>query len=169
MLLTALQKGDTWTQTRYRVSEFHAHRREFDHARAECIAITKALPYSFQPSMRIADLFVAEGRPADAVAEYRHSIAIEENPYGHMKLGVLLLHDSHAPDAIQELERGFSVDAQQHGIMTAEENAQGRSLLALGYARIGKVAKAKENARLALALQPGLRDAADLLRRLPEK
>jgi hypothetical protein len=70
-------------------------------------------------------------------------------------------------DAAAEFEKGFSVDADQQGVLTPGEQAQGRSLLAFACARQGRFAAAKENARRALDLQPGLKDAADLLRRLP--
>jgi tetratricopeptide (TPR) repeat protein len=164
---TALRNGTSWTQARYHVADYYAQRREYDFARRECNAIAKALPYSFQPWIRRGDFFIAEGRPAEAAREYAHSIGVEENPYGHMKLGVLLLQSEHPSDAAAEFEKGFSVDADQKGLLTTAEQAQARSLLAFAYARLGKFAHAKENARKAIALQPGLKEAAGLLRRLP--
>jgi tetratricopeptide (TPR) repeat protein len=119
--------------------------REFGKARMEYAAIAKALPYSFQPVVRMADAFAAEGLTADAIAGYRRSMQVEENPYAHMKLAVIMLQNGDAPGAAGELERGFVVDA----------------------ARVGRYAEAKENARRALVLQPGLKEAAELLRRLP--
>jgi len=164
---SALRSGTSWTQTRYRVADYYAQRREFDLARRECVAIARALRYSFQPWIRSADLFAAEGRVTEAAKEYRHCIAVEENPYGHMKLGILLLHSEHPSDAVVEFEKGFSVDAMQQGVLTTGEQANGRSLLAFAYARLGRFAQAKENARRAIALQPDLKEANDLLRRLP--
>ncbi len=103
---SALKSGVSWTQARYRVADYYAQRREFDLARRECIAIAKALPYSFQPWIRRADLFSAEGRLAEAAEEYRHCIAVEENPYGHMKLGVLLLQSEHPSDGSGGVRKG---------------------------------------------------------------
>lgn len=167
IVYSALRGGVSWTQARYRVADYYAQRREFDLARRECIAIAKALPYSFQPWIRRADLFSAEGRLPEAAEEYRHCIAVEENPYGHMKLGVLLLQSEHPSDAVAEFEKGFSVDAGPKGGLTIGEQANGRSVLAFAYARLGRFAQARENARRAVALQPGLKEATDLLRRLP--
>ena len=143
IVYSALKSGASWTQARYQVADYYARRREFDLARRECTAIAKALPYSFQPWIRRADLFTAEERLAEAAEEYRHCIAVEENPYGHMKLGVLLLHSEHPSDAAVEFGKGFSVDANQQGVLTIGEQANGRSLLAFAYARLGRFAQAK--------------------------
>ena len=163
----ALREHTAWTRARYAVAEWYEHRREFERARTEYSAIAKALPYSFQPLVRRADAFAADGRTSDAVAGYRQSLRVEENPYAHMKLGVILLQNADAPGAAAELERGFAVDASLGGVLTTGEAAFGRSLLAYAYARTGRYAEAKEQARKALALQPGQREASELLRRLP--
>jgi tetratricopeptide (TPR) repeat protein len=163
----ALRDHTAWTRARYAVAEWYEHRGDFARARTEYQAIAKALPYSFQPLVRRADAFAADGRTADAVAGYRQSIRVEENPYAHMKLGVILLQNADTPGAVAELERGFVVDAALGGAMTTGESAFGRSLLAYAYARTGRYADAKEQARKALALQPGQREATELLRRLP--
>jgi tetratricopeptide (TPR) repeat protein len=163
----ALRDHVAWTRARYTVAEMYERHREFDKARIEYAAIAKALPYSFQPVVRMADAFAAEGLTAEAIAGYRRSIQVEENPYAHMKLGVIMLQNGDAAVATGELERGFVVDAALNGSMTTGEQAFGRSLLAYAYARSGRYAEAKENARRALTLQPGLREAAELLRRLP--
>lgn len=102
-----------------------------------------------------------------ALDEGDSCMRVEENPYAQMKLGVIMLQTGDAPGAAGELERGFIVDAPLHGSMTTGEQAFGRSLLAYAYARVGRYAEAKENARRALALRPGLKEAAELLRRLP--
>lgn len=168
MIVTrALREHTPWTRARYNVAEWYERRREYDRARTEYCAIAKALPYSFQPLVRRADAFAAEGRIADAVAGYRQSIRVEENPYAYMKLGVVLLQNAEARGAAAELERGFAVDASLGGALTTGEAAYGRSLLAYAYARSGRYPEAKEQARRALALQPGQREAAELLRRLP--
>ncbi len=163
----ALRDRTPWTRARYSVAEWYERRTEYDRARTEYCAIAKALPYSFQPLVRRADAFAAEGRTADAAAGYRQSIRVEENPYAHMKLGVLLLQNAEAAGAAAELEQGFAVDASLGGVLTSGEAAFGRSLLAYAYARNKQYAQAKEQARKALALQPGQREAAELLRRLP--
>lgn len=163
----ALREHTPWTRARYSVAEWYERRKEFERARAEYSAIAKALPYSFQPLVRRADAYAAEGRTADAVAGYRESIRVEENPYAHMKLGVLLLQSADAAGAATELERGFAVDASLGSVMTPGEAAYGRSLLAYAYARNRRYTDAKAQARKALALQPDQREAAELLRRLP--
>jgi lysophospholipase L1-like esterase len=163
----ALHEHTAWTRARYAVAEWYERRKEFPNARREYAAIAKALPYSFQPVVRQGDAFAAEGLTADAVACYEQSIRIEENPYAHMKLGVLKLQSGNAPGAATELERGFAVDTSQGGVMTTGEKAFGRSLLAYAYARTGRFDAAKEEARKALVLQPGMKEATELLRRLP--
>jgi tetratricopeptide (TPR) repeat protein len=163
----ALREHTAWTRARYAVAEWYQRNGEFGRARTEYSAIAKALPYSFQPLIRRADAFAADGRIAEAVAGYRQSIRVEDNPHAHMKLGVILLQNAEATGATAELERGFAVDAALGGAMTTGEAAFGRSLLAYAYARTGRNTEAKEQARKALALQPGLREASELLRRLP--
>ncbi len=163
----ALREHTAWTRARYSVAEWYEHRKDFARARQEYAAIAKALPYSFQPIVRQADASAAEGRMADAIAGYRRSILVEENPYAHMKMGVLLLQNADTQAAMAELERGLAVDATQGGSLTTGEQAFGRSLLAYAYARSGRYDAAREQARKALALQPGLKEAAELLRRLP--
>jgi lysophospholipase L1-like esterase len=163
----ALREHTSWTRARYTVAEWYEHRKDFANARREYAAIAKALPYSFQPLVRRGDAFAAEGLTADAVTCYSKSIQVEDNPYAHMKLGVLRLQNGDAPGSIAELERGFAVDALQGGAMTTGEQAFGRSLLGYAYARTRRFDAAKEQARKALALQPGLKEATELLRRLP--
>ena len=167
IVYSSITRGVAWTQARYRVAALFAQQKQFDRARQECLAISKALPYSSQPLMQLAEYYAAEGNYLEAEHALRHSLAVEENPYGHMKLGVLFLLEQHAAQAADEFEYGFAADLVQHGILSTEERASGRSYLATAYARTGKFAKAKENARAALALNPGDRDAAELLRRLP--
>jgi len=166
IVYAALEQNLPWTTTRLKVAEYYARRGEYANARRECLALARATPFSFQPWVLMGDYAAREGNIAGARDLYRRSLSVEQNPYAHMKLGVLFMEESKPLAALQEFEDGFLVSTAQGGVLTVAEHARGRYLAGLACAQSGKRSEAIGHLRHALALQPGMTEAQELLRRL---
>ena len=166
LVYAALQQRTPWSEIRYQLAELYARHGEFPLARRECYAVAKVIPFSFQPLLRLADYYAEEGRAEAARDAYRHSAAVEENPFAHMKLGLLFLQDDRYAEAAQEFETGFRVERTAGPALGTGGSAQGRYLLGISYANLGRLPEARENLQHALAIDPSLRDAAEALRSL---
>ncbi len=166
LITTALEQNLPWTTTRLQVADHYARRGEYAAARRECVAITRAIPFSFQPWVLMGDYAAREGNSTAARELYRHSLDVEQNPYAHMKLGVLFMEESKPSAALERFEAGFQVNNALGGILTVAEHATGRYLAGLACAQSGRRGDAIDHLQHALALQPGMTEAKDLLRRL---
>ncbi len=161
-----LEKQIPWSEARYQLAGLYARHHRYGQARRECMAVAKAIPYSFQPLLRVADYYVDEGNTNAAEQTYRQCVAVEDNPFAHMKLGLICLNTDRPAEAVREIERGFSVDSDLGGKMQPDASATGRYLLGIAYANIGKYNEARKNLGRALAIEPGLKEARALLDRL---
>jgi tetratricopeptide (TPR) repeat protein len=165
-VFAALRDHRSWSEARYRLVDAYAQAKEFDRARRECETLARAMPLSFQPLVKIGDLYSAEGRSAEAEASYRRSLLVEESPHARMKLGLLLLQDGRAGEAAGDFEKGFALDARLGGQLTVQEQALGRFFLGTAYARLRRTAAARAELQRALELNPSLHDARALLNSL---
>ena len=161
-----LEKKISWSEARYQLAEQYARVGQYGPARNECLAVSKVIPYSYQPLLRVADYYVDEGRERDAEEAYRRCIGVEENPFAHMKLGLVLMKREDPTDAAAEIERGFAVDKEQGGKLNANASAMGRYLLGVAYANTQMYDKARENLERALAIKPDLHEAQQVLQQL---
>ena len=156
-----------WSDARYALADYYARRARFALARRECQAVWRVIPYSFQPLLKAADYFADEGDTGGARVAYERCIAIQDNPFARMKLGLQLLQGNHADGAAQQFESGFSVDGKSAGTLSADGAASGRYLLGVAYARLGRYGEARQNLQRALAIRPNMREARDVLAQIP--
>ncbi len=155
-----------WSDARYALAEAYAAAGEFDRARNECMAVSKVIPFSYNPLLRIADYYAREGRMAEAKAAYRHCLNVEDNPFARMKLGWRYLEEEKPDSALEHLQLAFAVNDRFYDKLTLQGQASGRYLLAVAYAKLGNLAEARHQLERALAIQPDYADARELLEQL---
>jgi tetratricopeptide (TPR) repeat protein len=155
-----------WSDARYALAEAYAQAGEFDRARNECMAVSKVIPFSYNPLLRVADYYAREGKMQEAKAAYWHCVNTEENPFGRMKLGWRYLEEEKPDSALQQLLRAFQVNEHTHDKLTLQGQASGRYLLAVAYAKLGNLTEARNQLERALAIQPDYADARELLEHL---
>jgi lysophospholipase L1-like esterase len=157
-----------WSHARYELAEHYAVSNQFGLARRECLAVAKAAPYSYEPLLRVADYYRKEEHNDSAQAMYRQSIAVEENPYAHLKIAVILLEANRPGDAAREIEAGFEAEKSNGYRLPVPAAANARYLLGIAYAQSGKPALARENLERCVAIDPSNADARDLLQQLQQ-
>ena len=161
-----MQQGIAWSDARYKLAEVYADDKRFDLARRECLAVAKVIPFSYNPLLRVADYYRMEGKREESKRAYEHCIAVEDNPYAHIKLGLTYLEEENPGLAAKELETAFALNSKFGEKFTVEASSAARYLLGVAYAKSGMLQKAKEELNRAIAINPGNEDARDVLRQL---
>jgi tetratricopeptide (TPR) repeat protein len=167
IVLAYVRRTLAWSDARYALAGYYARHGQFSLARRECLAVWRVIPFSFQPLLKLADYFTDEGKNSEAKAAYERCIAVEDNPFARMKLGLILLQEEHPSEAAMHIERGFAVNGKGAGTIPAGGTATGRYLLSVAYAKLGKYAEAKENLQRALAIRPDFKEARDVMAQIP--
>ncbi len=152
-----------WSEARYLLAESYARDNRYDLAREECRAVSKVIPFSYEPLLRVADYFNAEGRRDEAKKAYRQCFETEDNPFARMKYAVLLLEDEAPATAAAQIDTAFELDSHSRYKLPVPGLATGRYLLGVAYAKLGRIDLAKENLQRAIAIQPEYADAKELL------
>ncbi|MBM2841554.1 MAG: Tetratricopeptide repeat protein [Bacteroidetes bacterium] len=161
-----MKGGIAWSDARYLLAEFYARNKQFDLARKECLAVAKVIPFHYEPLLRYADYYAAEGKGDSAKAAYKHCFETDDNPFARIKYAMQLLEEENANAAVGQIDTAFIIDARGKYKVPEQVAAMGRYLLGLGYAKMGSYALAKENAERALAIDPSSEEARDLLAQL---
>jgi len=155
-----------WQAARYELAGFYMEQRRFDLARREAEAVSKVVPYSYEPLLRVADSYFMEGRKNEADKAYRKCIETEDNPYARSKLSLVLLERGDMAEAALHLRAAFSLDSSTQYKLPLTAAASNRYLLGFAYARLGQAKEATEELKRALKLNPNLFEARELLRQL---
>jgi hypothetical protein len=166
VVFRVMKGGMSWTDGRYLLAEYYSRSKQFDLARKECLAIAKVIPFSYEPLLRYADYFNQEGKKEEAKAAYQLCFETEDNPFARMKLGLLLLEEEKPSPAVAQIEMAFTIDEKGKYKLPTKGAATARYLLGVAYAKLGRFGPAKENLQRALAIEPGYREAEELLKRL---
>jgi tetratricopeptide (TPR) repeat protein len=160
-----VQKQISWSDARYRLAEHYAGRREFALARKECLAVAKVIPFSYQPLLRVADYYRAEGLNREAAEAYRRCMAVEDNPYARIKLAIVLLEEERPRDAEAELVRALELAGGLFPLPAAASSGA-RYLMAVALAKQSRFPGAVQELERALAIDPANAEARDLLAQL---
>jgi tetratricopeptide (TPR) repeat protein len=155
-----------WSSARYDLAELYARSARYDKARAECFAVSKVIPFSYQPLLRIADYFALEGKRNLAKDAYERCIRTEDNPYARVKLAVILMEEDHPSEAIRQLQAGSSIAASGGFALTSQAEALHYYLLGVGNAKLANFDLARDFAQKALDCDPTFGEAKNLLAQL---
>ncbi len=161
-----IQQQIAWSAARYKLADFYADNKRFDLARKECLAVSKVIPYSYNPLLRVADYYRMEGKFAEAKQAYERCNAVEDNPYAHIQLGVAYLQESNPVQSVNEFTLAFESNANFPEPLAVQASSEARYLLGVAYANMGKFQEAREQGERALAINPNNSNARDLLKQL---
>jgi tetratricopeptide (TPR) repeat protein len=159
-----MKGGIAWSDARYLLAEFYARNKQFDLARKECLAVSKVIPFVYEPLLRNADYFSQEGKREEAKNAYEVCFTTDDNPFARMKYAVLLLEDEQASAAAAQIEIAITIHEKGKYKLPIQGVATSRYLLGVAYAKLRKFDSAKENLQRALAIEPGYKEAAELLK-----
>lgn len=161
-----VQQQIAWSDARYKLAEFYANNKRFDLARKECLAVSKVIPFSYNPLLRVADYYRMEGKHQEAKKAYERCLSVEDNPYARIKLGITYLEEGDASQAATELNLAFERNRNFGEPLSIEASSAARYLLGVAYAKTGKFQEAKEQVDRAIAINPNNMDARDLLKQI---
>ena len=164
-----MKGGIAWSDARYLLAEFYARNKQFDLARKECLAVAKVIPFYYEPLLRCADYFSQEGKKDEAMAAYQRCFETDDNPFARMKYAILLLEEEQPSPAAAQIEIAFTLDEKGKYKLPMQGAATGRYLLGVAYAKLGRFDIARENLERALAIEPGYKEANDLLDQLKRR
>ncbi|MBX2992457.1 MAG: tetratricopeptide repeat protein [Bacteroidetes bacterium] len=166
--LQYVQNRIPWSDARYQLAEYYAGIGQYDFARRECNAVARVIPFSYNPLLRIADYYRMEGKRKESVEVYKACIAVEDNPYAHIKLGLTYLEDERPQDALEEFQAVFNADREFTDKLPADAASAARYLFGVAYAKLGRFVDAKQEIQRALAINPRNEDARDLLQQIEQ-
>jgi tetratricopeptide (TPR) repeat protein len=155
-----------WSRARYELADLYARTGRFALARRECLAIAKAVPTTYEPLLRVADLFRMEGNAAGAEEYYLRSITAEDNPFSRMKLGIFYLERGNLGGAEAELSGTLALERRSQPLLDRQVTSTVHYLLAVVHAKRGRFNDARSAIRRALEINPANDDARDLLRQI---
>jgi tetratricopeptide (TPR) repeat protein len=155
-----------WSTARYDLAGYYAGVRNYSGARAECYAVSKVIPFSYQPLLRIADYYQMEGKRDSAAIAYKACYEREDNPYARVKLAVVLLEEENAAEASQQIEAAIALAMRKGITLTNKEQALSYYLLGVANAKLGKFELAREYANHSLVADPTFTEAKGLLSQL---
>ena len=155
-----------WSTSRYDLATYDALHLNYVGARAECYAISKVIPFSYQPLLRIADFYAFEGNRDSAALAYKSCYEREDNPYARIKLAVVLLQEDRPAEAVEQLQTAIGLTMRKGFALTNKEQAFSYYLLGVANAKLGKLDLAREFAAQALSVDPALSEAKGLLSQL---
>ncbi len=161
-----VEEKTAWSKARYDLAEYYARQRNYTGARAECYAISKVIPFSYQPLLRVADYFEMEGKTDSAAMAYRICYEREDNPYARLKLAVVLLWQEHASEANQQVQAAIALTMRKGIVLTSKEQAFSYYLLGVANAKLANYDLAREYATHALSVDPNFTEASGLLSQL---
>ena len=164
--LKYVEETTIWSKARYELSEYYARQLNYSGARAECYAISKVIPFSYQPLLRIADYYEMEGKRDSAAISYRICYEREDNPYARIKLAVVLLEQEHPVEADQQIQTAIAFAMRKGIVLTAREQAFSSYLLGVANAKLGNYDLAREHATRSLSIDPAFAEAKGLLSQL---
>jgi tetratricopeptide (TPR) repeat protein len=166
IVLAYVQGKHFWSDARYRLATLYAARGDFERARVECFAVHKVVPFSYEPLLRVADYYRAEGRNREADAWYRKSIEKEDNPFARMKLGIVLLEREQSREAALHIEEALRLSASGRYKLRPDASVTARYLLGVAYAKVGDFSNARATLEAALAVDPHNEESQHLLRQI---
>jgi hypothetical protein len=169
ILVEAMRKGRSWSETRYQWADRLVKEGRWPEAKAEFLAVAKSLPWSFQPWVRLGDAAFAAGDPEEAEQGYRRALDAEESAHAHMKLATVLLTSGQLEDALSHLSAGLMPLAPVGDPLSLDEQAAGWYLSGVTSLRLRRLDDGKRALQRALTLRPGMREARELLDRLPRQ
>lgn len=161
-----LRGGIGWSDARYLLAEFYARNKQYDLARKECLAVSRIIPFSYEPLLRYADYFYDEHKYREAKAAYQQCLNTEENPFARMKYALILIDEGNYAGGASQIEIALSPTPAGRYTLTPDASATARYLLGGAYAKMGKLDLAKDNLQRALAINPDYKDARDLLNQI---
>jgi tetratricopeptide (TPR) repeat protein len=162
-----VKKEVAWSDARYLLAEHYAKNGQYHLARKECLAVSRVIPHHYNPLLRVADYYRLEGKREEARAAYKHCLAVEENPYGHVRLGLLFLEEEKVSEAATELQSALTINETFDDPLRAEGVSGARYLLGVAYAKMGRLQEAKNELNRALAINPNNEEAKEVLKQLP--
>lgn len=157
-----------WSDARYELAEYYRKEQQFEPARNECFAVSKVIPFSYQPLLRIADYYLEEGLADSAKAAYERCIQAQDNPYARMKLAVILLEGEKPSEAERQISIGLKIADESAMKLDRDATALSYYFLGVAYAKQGKFGQAKEILQRSVSIKPTLQEAHSLLQQLSQ-
>jgi tetratricopeptide (TPR) repeat protein len=163
MALKYANKGIAWSSAHLRLAERFRENGEFSRALDEYFAVSKVAWYNYQPFMHMGDLARELHRPAAAESLYLKGLAIQENPFLNIRLGMLYFEMNRSSEAISRFEATVSGGGNSVEVLSLKEKSLARYFLGAAYGKTGNIPLARMNLELAVGLDSTNMEARTML------
>ena len=151
-----------WSVARLNLGEWFDKQGDFKDARNEYYALSKIMWYYYLPFMHLGDMYRELNDTVHAEEAYKQSLANEETPFVHVRMGMLYYTEHRTTEAIQQFEAVFQSERFESAL-NASDQSLARYFLAGSYLAANNTSKAIENLRIAIQLDPKNNDAKRML------
>ncbi|NOZ60687.1 MAG: tetratricopeptide repeat protein [Calditrichaeota bacterium] len=158
-------KEISWNQAHYSLADYFIQKSQFEKALREYLAVIKVVPKNYYPHFKIANLFFAQNKFAEAAEWYKKALLRNNKPFVKAKLGMVYLNMS----KFAEAEKIFLDAIRQEEHLKSLSPAESSLLyyyFALSQIQLGKQNSAREPLQKALQFNPNNAEARQLLKLL---
>lgn len=160
------RKRTSWSQARYDLAEWYIQHANYEKARKEFFAVSKIIPYSYYPFMRMADMRRMMDQSEEAEQLYHHALMLQESPFVRVRLGMLYFDQDKLEKAIREFETTIESETRPAERMDLRARSMVRYFLAAAHGRKGDLDRAKSYLRQAVQIDPQNEEARRMLSQL---
>jgi tetratricopeptide (TPR) repeat protein len=158
-----------WNEAHYEMADVYLKKRDFSSAAKEYEAVSEFYREDPFPLMRAGDMHVALKRHAEGVHAYERAIAISDNQFVQLKLGVVLIELQRPQSALEHLMRSVKLDAQASQKFSRAQKSEAAYYYALALSQIGRKTESVQILSMILEQNSNDQRALQLLREIRKK
>ncbi|MCX6135946.1 MAG: tetratricopeptide repeat protein [Ignavibacteriales bacterium] len=153
-----------WNEAHYEMADVYLKRRDFSSAAKEYEAVSEFYREDPFPLVRGGDMYAVLGQFEKAAEAYERAIAISDNQFLQLRLGVALVTMKKPERALSHLTRSVELDAQAPKKFSRLQKTEAAYYYATALSQLGRKAEAKAVLSMILAQNPGDQRVQKLLR-----
>ena len=155
-----------WSEAHYEMADAYLRNKDIAGAVKEYESVNTFYPNDPFPLMRMGDMYSLLGENEKAERAYLQSVAIRENQFARLKLGVLYLKAGLADPALEQLSTALAVNNRLRIQFTREQNEDAIFYYALALYKSHKNSEAVQVLKMLLRRDPNNAKAARLIREI---
>jgi tetratricopeptide (TPR) repeat protein len=152
-----------WNEAHYEMADVFLKKRDFSGAAREYEAVSEFCREDPFPLVREGDMYAALEQFENAANAYRHVIALSDNQFIQLKIGVVLIRMNQPRRALEHLTRSVELDANASTKFSRPQKSEAAYYYALALSQIGNKTESIQVLSMILAQNPNDERAGRLL------
>jgi tetratricopeptide (TPR) repeat protein len=161
-----VRRSILWSQAKYRAAELYAKSGRMSEARDEVMGLAAVAPYSYDPWLKLADIFFATGDYARAEEALRKSLSVADNALARINLAIIFLERKEPSEAIRSIDEGLARGAASRQMLQEKDLGMAYYFRAVAYGQLGQYKSGLEAVRQSLKHTPASGPARQLEQQL---